>query len=54
MKPPIGSIAKITIEWESKWHLKFYTFGEYDYEEDYSVYCETLEECCEQIRQFQP
>jgi len=53
MKPSIGSIGKITIQWESQWHLQIYTHGEYDYEEELSRYCDTLEECYEQIRQFQ-
>jgi hypothetical protein len=48
-----SSIGKITIQWEGSWHLQIYILTEYDYEEEYSGYCDTLEECYENIRQFQ-
>ena len=48
-----SSIGKITIQWEGNWHLQIYTFNECDYEEEYSEYYDTLEECYENIRQFQ-
>lgn len=49
-----SSIAKITIGREGgKWHLQIYIFTEYDYEEEYSEYCDTLEECYKNISQFQ-
>jgi hypothetical protein len=47
------AIARITIQWEGKWHLQIYTYAEYDYEEQHSEYCETLQECCRKIGQFQ-
>lgn len=48
-----SSIGKIIIQWEGEWHLQIYTFNEYDYEEEYSEYFVTLEECYESIRKFQ-
>ena len=49
------AIAKIAIQWEGKWHLQIYTYDEhcYDYEEQHSEYCDTLQECYKEISWFQ-
>ncbi len=52
MKPQIGSVGRITIQWEGKWHLQIYVHGKFDYEEEVSEYYDTLKECYEMIDQF--
>lgn len=50
-------MSKITITSEgSKWHLQIYSIDayNYDYQEEASIYCDSIEESLDKIRELKP